>query len=137
MTRSTRLLVDTSAWVEYLREGGDPEAQRQVRGALDTERAVLCDMVLVELWNGRGGSRQRKILRVLEETLEILPTNEEVWTRARSLARDARAAGLTVPSTDLLVAACASVHDAGLIHRDAHFDRLSGLEGREEGREEE
>lgn len=128
MTEKGRILVDTSAWIEFLREGGDPEVQEAVRAALDAGRAVLCDLVLLELWNGARGKRQPRFLQVLEETLESLPTNEAVWSRARELARRSRAGGLTVPATDLLIAALARVHGSQLLHCDSHYDRLAELD---------
>lgn len=35
--------------------------------------------------------------------------------------------GLTLPASNLLIAACAKVHDLDLFHRDAHFDSLVPL----------
>lgn len=128
MTAPGRVLVDTSAWVEYLREGGDRETQEAVREALDADRAVLCDLVLLELWNGARGRRQSRFLRVLEDTLESLPTTETAWEHARELARRSRAGGLTLPATDLLIAALARVNDSQLLHCDAHYDRLAELD---------
>ncbi|MDY7091652.1 MAG: hypothetical protein SX243_01635 [Acidobacteriota bacterium] len=36
-----------------------------------------------------------------------------------------RSHGLTLPSTDLLIAACARHHDLALLHRDRHFELLA------------
>lgn len=127
MNSGARVLVDTSAWVEYLRQDGDPEIQSAVRQAIDAGRAVLCDLVVLELWNGVRGKRQPRILQVLEATLDTLPTTQPVWRRAKALARSCRAGGLTIPATDLLIAACAHVHNAELVHRDGHYDQLARL----------
>ena len=35
-----------------------------------------------------------------------------------------RKKGITIPATDLLVAACAQTNGARLLHFDSHFDRL-------------
>ena len=128
MSSGARVLVDTSAWVEYLRQDGDSEIQLAVRQALEAGQAVLCDLVVLELWNGAQGKRQPLILQVLEATLDMVPTTEAVWARARHLARSCRSGGLTIPATDLLIAACAQVHDATLVHCDGHYDRLAALE---------
>lgn len=128
MTRRRPVLIDTSAWVEYLRDGGDPVTQQAVRAALDGGHAVLCDLVLLELWNGARGERQPRFLRVLEATLDWLPTTDAVWSRTRELARRSRAGGLTVPATDLLIAALARTHGTDLMHRDTHYDQLASLD---------
>jgi predicted nucleic acid-binding protein len=120
-----KVLVDTSAWVETLRPDGDPAVRAAVSLATDDGRAVLCDMVLLELWNGAGDARDERLLRGLERLVPRVPTSEEVWQRARDLARECRKAGLTLPGADLVIAACARIHGLGLLHRDAHFDRLA------------
>jgi len=125
MSRDARVLIDTSAWIETLRPDGDAAVRASVAEAADYGRAVLCDMVLLELWNGAGDSREKRLLRDLEEIVPCVPTTAAVWQRARELARAGRDIGLTLPGADLLIAAAAQVHGLGLLHRDAHFDRLA------------
>lgn len=122
-----RILVDTSAWIDAFRKDGDSEIRNAVRSATAEGRAVLCDMVRVELWNGAGGSSERKMLRELERNLECLPTNSDVWKGAIDLARSCRRKGLTIPATDLVIAACASHHRVGLLHHDTHFDQIRDI----------
>jgi predicted nucleic acid-binding protein len=125
-----RFLIDTSAWVETLRSGGEPAVRTRVSGLVAEDRAVLCDLVRVELWNGARGTGEHRLLRELEEQLETVPTTAEVWDLARGLARSSRREGLTLPAADLLITACARHHGLGLVHRDAHFEQLAQL-GRE------
>jgi predicted nucleic acid-binding protein len=119
------LLIDTSAWVEAMRRQGDETTRSEVYAALRSGRARFCDMVRLELWNGIGDDRERKWLGELEQAVETVPTNDFVWTEASKLAREARRQGLTLPSTDLLIAACSRVHGLDILHRDGHFDRLA------------
>jgi predicted nucleic acid-binding protein len=127
VSEGRRFLIDTSAWIETLRPNGEPTIRDQVRDLTADDRAVLCDPVRLELWNGAGGSREHRLLRELEENLKTVPTTLEVWGLARDLARSARNKGLTVPIADILIAACAEHHGLGIVHRDAHFDRLAEL----------
>jgi predicted nucleic acid-binding protein len=90
---------------------------------------VLCDLVLLELWNGARAAKEHRLLRELEEELDTVPTTLEVWALARDLARLARSKGITVPAADLLIAACAEHHQLGLIHKDSHYDQLEKLRG--------
>jgi predicted nucleic acid-binding protein len=121
-----RFLVDTSAWIETLRASGEPAIRTRVSGLTAEDRVVLCDQVRLELWNGARSVQDQRLLRELESHLETVPTTPEVWELARELARSSRAKGLTVPAADLLIAACARHHGLGLIHYDAHLDRLAG-----------
>jgi len=50
-----------------------------------------------------------------------------VWDGAYDLARRARAAGLTIPITDLLIVACARHHGVEVETTDAHFGELGKL----------
>jgi predicted nucleic acid-binding protein len=119
------LLIDTSAWVEAMRQRGDEATRNEVYAALRTGRARFCDFVRLELWNGIGGDAERKWLLELEQSVETVPTDESVWAEARRLAQEARRQGLTLPGTDLLIAACSRVHGLEILHRDGHFDRLA------------
>jgi predicted nucleic acid-binding protein len=120
-----RVLVDTSAWIDTLRRDGDAEVRSAVRSATTDGRAVLCDMVLVELWNGAHGAKEQRVLRDLERELEKVETPPAVWEAATDLARACRKAGLSAPATDLLIAACAEHHGLQILHRDAHFDQIA------------
>ncbi|MCY3689273.1 MAG: hypothetical protein OXG90_09870 [Gammaproteobacteria bacterium] len=51
----------------------------------------------------------------------------EVWQTAFHLMRCARAQGITVPATDILIAACALHHGASVEAADKDFDLLEGV----------
>ncbi|HMB81284.1 MAG TPA: PIN domain-containing protein [Vicinamibacterales bacterium] len=120
-----RRLVDTSAWIELFRPVGDPAVRRAVEEATREGNAVLCDMVLLELWAGAGGAHERGLIARLASDVEILTTDAEVWKAAHALAGTCRAAGVTAPANDLLIAACAEHHGVELLERDAHFARIA------------
>jgi len=117
-------LIDSSAWVESLRVDGDPAMKAIVFDLIADGRAILCDMVLLELWNGARGTSEHHMLRSIEDELELAPTTEAVWQLANELARKLRRRGVTVPASDVLIAACAKYHDLELVHADRHFDVL-------------
>lgn len=118
------VLVDTSSWIHMLRADGDKTIRTRVEAFLQAGTACWCPMVRLELWNGARGDGDKKALRDFDRYLPELPITEEVWTLAYSLAQKARSAGATVPSSDILIAACAQFHGAGLEHSDSDFDRL-------------
>lgn len=118
-------LIDTSAWIETLRPEGDADTRRAVEEATRDGDAALCEMVLLELWAGAGNIREQAVITRLAADLEMLPIDAHVWQRAWALARTCRAAGVTVPTTDLLIAACADHHGVDLLERDAHFAQIA------------
>jgi len=117
-------LIDTSSWIEALRIDGDPQVRLRVSGLMNQGKACLCDMVLLELWKGVRGDRERKGLKRLEEGLLLLNTGKDVWDMAKELALTCRSKGVTVPPTDLLVFACAARHRVDLEHSDEHFELI-------------
>lgn len=68
-------------------------------------------------------------MREFEHALPMLPIDAEVWLAANELARRARGGGLTLPATDLLIAACARRHGAALETADKDFELLQRLAG--------
>lgn len=119
-------LVDTSAWVEYLRAGSSDSAEN-VEALLLTDEAAWCDMVMLELWNGARGREEKRKLAELSAAAPRLETTAEVWELAHRLAARCRDKGKTVPAADVLVAACAAYHEVELEHCDKHFNDILPL----------
>ena len=120
-------LVDTSSWIEQLRRDGDATVRGRVETLLMTAEAAWCPIVRLELWNGARGDRERTVLREMERELPCLEIDPPVWDKAAALARLARQKGVTVPATDLLVAACARHHGVPLEHSDGHLERIAAV----------
>ena len=120
-------LVDTSSWIHFLRADGDRRMRDRVSATLEAGTARWCAMVRLELWNGARGEREKKVLREFERLVPELPTTDHVWDAAFALARRCRVAGVTVPSTDVLIYACAAYHGAELEYADEDFVRVIGV----------
>lgn len=119
-------LIDTSAWVEYLRPGLSEVGERVEALVLEDE-AAWCNMVMLELWNGARGAQEKRKLADLSATISRLETGPEVWELARRLATRCRDKGKTVPAADILIAACAVHHEVELEHKDGHFKEILPL----------
>ncbi len=84
-----RHLIDTSAWIEALRRDGDTETRRMVIELAREGEAVVCEMILLELWNGARGKKEVDVVRSLEAELDlvpILPTSGGQPLRSRRIA---------------------------------------------------
>jgi predicted nucleic acid-binding protein len=119
-------LVDTSAWVEYLRTGSSETAEK-VEALILADEAVWCDMVMLELWNGARGQEEKRKLAELSEVAPRLETTAEVWNLATRLAARCRDKGKTVPAADVLIVACAIHHKVEVEHKDSHFEIILPL----------
>ena len=129
MQSGSMVLVDSSSWIHLLRPDGDAEVRRRVEAALEAGDACWCAIVQLELWNGARGGREQEVLKRFSEVLPVLPMDDEVWSAAYELARRARSRGVTVPATDVAIAACARRHGAYLESADADFERLAVVGG--------
>lgn len=119
-------LVDSSSWIDFLR-GQQTEPALRVQHLLTTGQAAWCDLIAVELWNGVRVGKERKSLDELEAELSVFALDADVWKRARKLAFRCRQSGITAPSSDIIIAACAVTHDLELEHCDKHFDAILPL----------
>jgi predicted nucleic acid-binding protein len=119
-------LVDTSAWVDYLRSG-QGEVAEKVESLLLSDEAAWCDMVMLELWNGARGQEEKRKLSELASALPRLETDSDVWEQARRLATRCRDKGHTIPASDILIAACAARHAVELEYKDSHFNTVLPL----------
>jgi len=116
-------LVDASSWIEFLR-GRASEPSQRVKTLLARDSAAWCELTLVELWNGAQGHVEKKVLEELEAEVKLYAVNEQVWAKARLLARRSREKGITATSGDIVVAACAANYALDVEHCDSHFDKI-------------
>ena len=117
-------LIDTSVWVEALRKDGRPGFKERVKQLMLARQASVCEMVLLELWNGARGEAEQRSLAAIEGQVKLLPLSPDVWRLAYRLARYARAQGLTVPASDVVIDACARYYEADLYQNDSHFELI-------------
>ena len=119
-------LVDTSAWVEFLRASGSPThlRLRELVGARSP--LFTTDVVVMEVLAGARGDEHLVSLRRLLNVASFLPTEPSDYEEAASLYRRCRAQGATVRKlTDCLIAAVAIRHEVAVLHNGGDFDLLA------------
>ena len=118
------VLIDASAWVEFLRDTGSTVCRR-VDELLDAEIAV-CDTIRMEVLAGARDELHLQALRRLLARATVLPTDPAHFEEAAALFRRCRREGETVRRlTDCLIAALAIRSGAPILHRDGDFDVLA------------
>ena len=119
-------LVDTSSWVEYLRDR-ESAVGDSIEALVLSGEAAWCDITLVELWHGVRGAKEKRELADMENEIERIPVDAAVWRLASKLALRSREKGINVPFSDIITAACATAHGLELEHCDKHFNDLLPL----------
>ena len=118
------ILVDTSAWIEFLRNTGSTVCNL-VDEALAREIAV-CDVVRMEVLAGARDESHLLGLRRLLARAVALPTLTADYEDAAALYRRCRRQGETVRRLiDCLIAASAIRAGAPILHNDSDFDVLA------------
>jgi predicted nucleic acid-binding protein len=118
------ILIDTSAWVEFLRDTGSPVCNR-VDGLLDVENAT-CGPVRMELLAGARDEGHLQDLRRLLAGASVVHTEPIDYDRAAALYRTCRRGGETVRKLiDCLVAALAIRAELAVLHADSDYDVLA------------
>ncbi len=125
------IVVDSSAWVEFLRRTGSP-VNEALRTALDTGSVLgVVDVVRLEVLAGAATDEQIvTVSRLLARGRALPAVSPADHEHAAMLYRAARRSGQTVRSLiDCLVAAVALRVDAPVLARDRDFEVLAGVSG--------
>ncbi len=118
------ILVDTSAWVEFLRDTGSAVCER-VDELMESETAV-CDPIRMEVLAGARDQRHLSSLRGLLARTIHLPTNPADYDEAAALYRACRREGETVRRLiDCLIGSVAIRAGVAVLHSDRDFDVLA------------
>lgn len=120
------VIADTSVWILFFNRPGSPEKQA-LDLLIDADEAALVGVVLAELLQG---CRSRKDREEIEEGLLALPyleTTRDTWVTAGEISSPLLRKGVTLPMSDLIVAAIALEHGCRVYSLDAHFEKISGL----------
>ena len=113
-------LIDTSAWVEFLRDTGSLVCL-QVEQLLEAD-AVVCEPVVMEILSGARDETQLADLRRLMARCTTLRTESVDNEVAAALFRQCRRNGKTPRKMmDCLIAAVAIRNDVALLHFDQDF----------------
>lgn len=120
------VLVDTSAWIEYFRDG-EPSVVQGVEYCLDQETVAIGDLVYCEVMQGVRSPRQ---LEEISSLFLSLPHYEMVGflmaERAARNYRMLRSRGVTVRKTvDVLIGTFCAENGLQIIHYDRDFDLMA------------
>lgn len=118
------IFVDTSAWIEFLRDTGS-EVCVAVDRVLDADLAI-CDAVSMEILAGARDERHLIQLRGLLARATTLLTTPADYDDAALMYRSCRARGETVRKlVDCLIGAVALRAGAEILHADVDFAALA------------
>jgi predicted nucleic acid-binding protein len=120
------ILVDTSAWIEFLRGTGSPAALRVEALLAEDTTLATTDVVVMEVLAGaRDDLHEARLRRLLRRCQHLSVEAPDDFLAAARLYRQCRAGGDTVRKlVDCLIAAVALRSGVRVLHFDRDFEAL-------------
>jgi predicted nucleic acid-binding protein len=121
------IVVDTSAWVEFLRRSGSAVNERLRSALRAAEELAVTEVVIAEVLSGARTEQELESWRRLVLGFRVLRLRGLVdYEAAAALQRACRAAGEPVRGLpDCLVAVPAILAGAEVLHADRDFETLA------------
>jgi predicted nucleic acid-binding protein len=124
-----RVLVDTSAWAEFLNGTNSPEARAIDRLLAGEDDVVTCGLIAAEVF--QGIRRDREELEAFFRKMTLLePAGIDTYLKAADLHRTLRRRGVTIRSTiDCFLAVLAAENGCEILFRGRDLKHIveSGL----------
>lgn len=119
------VLVDSSVYIQLLRDGHDPG--EELTGRFEATEIVGCDLVRCEVLRGIVHPAARLHLVQFFDLLIHVQMDHRLWRETEAMAWRLDRAGKILPLTDLIVAACALHAGASVVTHDRHFSLVPAL----------
>ena len=120
MKDSDKILVDTSAWIEFFRKKAP--YHNAVLEMIDSRRICCTGIVLAELVQGAKSQKELDVLKEFLHVFDFLPDSTELWEKAGELSFSLRLKGETVGLADCYISVVASSNNVKLLTLDKHFE---------------
>ena len=115
-----RVLVDTSAWVDFFNGHPSPEANALAHLIGEEADVLTCGVIVAEVLQGlRRPKTRTSIERHFLDMEWLTPREPKTYLRTAELYRELRSRGVTIRSTiDCLIATLAAEHRALVLSKD-------------------
>ena len=121
----SKVLIDSSVWINYFRPGKSLVAA-DVNLLLDEDKVFLCGMVELEILQGLRG-KEHHLVEDLFKALHYIETTREDFISAGIMLNQLRKTGITIPTSDCLIASLCIRSDCALFTLDKDFKHVSLL----------
>jgi predicted nucleic acid-binding protein len=113
-------------WIEFFRK---PESALtlHLKRLLRERRVIMVGIVLAEILQGVRDPKESNLVREHLSKLPYVEVTRGVWETAGTISSSLRRKGITIPLSDLVVAASALSENLQVFTTDPHFKKVSGL----------
>lgn len=119
-----RILVDTSAWIEFFRKK-ESSISFMLREALKLNQVCYAGPIAVELYQGAKTSKEVEVIDQLLESIHYVEITRSHYHHAGQISHKAARSGKIFSIVDLILAVVAHDEQLRLLSLDAHFKEIS------------
>lgn len=119
------VIVDTSILIEFFK--GTEGIAGKVSALLQENRLVITGIVLAELLQGMKNIKEELMLDDFLLAVTPLEITTNIWLKAGKLALSLRRKGISLPLTDVAIAALSIEHNLLIFTLDKHFNQIPNL----------
>jgi predicted nucleic acid-binding protein len=122
----TRIIVDTTIWIEFFR---NPESAvaNHLKDLLRQRRVIMVGIVLAEILQGVKAPREASLVLTSFTRLLYSEMTRDRWQQAGEISASLRKKGTTIPLSDLIITASALAEGYEIYTLDPHFKRIPGV----------
>jgi predicted nucleic acid-binding protein len=120
------VIADTSVWIPFFNRP-DSREKHALDLLIDTDEVALVGVVLAELLQGCRTPSDRDATTEALLALPYFEATQSTWMKAGDLSATLLRRGVTLPLSDLIVAALAIEHHSRVYSLDLHFKTIPGL----------
>ena len=118
-----RRLIDTSVWIEYLRDKSSPVADKMDQ-ILSEDDVFVPNIVIAELIQGAKSSKEISVIKDFLDAFHIIDQREDSWIKAGKLAYDLKKKGKTIHLVDCYIAVIAQEYKCKIFTLNRHFKEI-------------
>jgi predicted nucleic acid-binding protein len=117
-----RVLVDSTVWIDFLKNKETPETEKLVELIQCREDLCVCGFILTEVLQGIREEEQYIATKQQFANLVYLDDDKSTFELGATIYRNLRKQGITIRnSIDCLIAAIVVQHDVSLLEHDRDY----------------